>query len=233
MQAQDESRADFERAKADLADKYEEGKRTATEALHDARDDLTRKASEYAGEAKAAILEQAEGKQRDISANMKALGGALRAASEHLANADQRTASKLVNDAAGGLERLSTSLKDKPLDHVLEEIRTFGRQNSGVLIAGSVLAGLALGRLIKSSAAPGETGRASQFPASAPPADTSVPNGPLRSEASSGSVRYGDAEDPFRTGGPDRTLHRDQPNGALPSDDSDDSWIGTEREPGL
>ena len=83
---------------------------------------------------------------------MAAFGGALRAASEHLANSDQRAASKFILDAAGGLERLSSSLKNKPFEEVLGEIRSFGRQNSGALIAGSVLAGLALGRFIKSSA---------------------------------------------------------------------------------
>ena len=67
---------------------------------------------------------------------MKAFAGALRAASEHLANADQRTAAKFVLDAAGGLERLSSSLKDKPFEEVLGEIRAFGKDNSGALIAG-------------------------------------------------------------------------------------------------
>ena len=57
---------------------------TATETLHDAKDEVARKAGEYASEAKAALFEQAEGTQRDISSNMKAFGGALRAASEHL-----------------------------------------------------------------------------------------------------------------------------------------------------
>ncbi|RUW56038.1 hypothetical protein EOA28_38520, partial [Mesorhizobium sp. M2A.F.Ca.ET.067.02.1.1] len=124
---------------------------TATEALHSARDELTRKASDYASEAKQALFNKAEGTQHDVSASLRVFGGALRAASEHLANNDQRTASKFVLDAAGGLERLSTSLRDKPFEEVLGEIQSFGRENSGALIAGSVLAGLALGRFIKSS----------------------------------------------------------------------------------
>jgi hypothetical protein len=101
------------------------------------------------------MTQQAEGAQRNISANMAAFGGALRAASEHLANSDQRKASKFVLDAAGGLERLASSLKDKPFEEVLGEVRSFGRDNSPALIAGSVLAGLALGRFLKSSAAEG------------------------------------------------------------------------------
>ena len=161
MQDQSGDRPDFDQARSELTDKIKQGKRTATEAIHDARDEISRKAGEYAGEAKDALFEQAEGTQRDIGSNMKAFGGALRAASEHLANADQRTAAKFVLDAAGGLERLSSSLKDKPFEEVLGEIRAFGKDNSGALIAGSVLAGLALGRLLKSSPTPESSGAGS------------------------------------------------------------------------
>ncbi|RWH78879.1 MAG: hypothetical protein EOQ86_16380 [Mesorhizobium sp.] len=143
--------ADFETAKSELSEPFQQETHTATEALHDARDELTRKAGDYASEAKQELFNKAEGTQRDISSNLKAFSGALRAASEHLANNDQRTASKFTLDAAGALERLSSSLKDKPFEDVLGEMRSFGRENSGALIAGSVLAGLALGRFIKSS----------------------------------------------------------------------------------
>ena len=143
--------ADFETARSELSERLQQETQTATEALHDARDELARKAGDYAAEAKQALFDKAEGTQRDISSNLKAFSGALRAASEHLANNDQRTASKFTLDAAGSLERLSSSLKDKPFEDVLGEMRSFGRENSGALIAGSVLAGLALGRFIKSS----------------------------------------------------------------------------------
>jgi hypothetical protein len=153
----DRPHRDFQAAKDEITEKLEQGKQTATEAFQDARDEVTHKAGEYVTEAKEALLKRAEGTQQDIGSNLRAFGGALRAASEHLANSNQRTASKFVLDAAGGMERLSTSLKDKPFEVVLEEIRAFGRDNSGALIAGSVLAGLALGRFVKSSA-PSATG---------------------------------------------------------------------------
>jgi F0F1-type ATP synthase membrane subunit b/b' len=156
--------ADFQTAKSEVSERFEQETRSASEALHDARDELTRKAGDYASDAKQVLIDKAEGTQRDLSANLKAFGGALRAASEHLANSDQRTASKFALDAAGGLERLSSSLKDKPFEEVLGEIQSFGRENSGALIAGSVLAGLALGRFIKSSSptSPADTGAPSQ-----------------------------------------------------------------------
>ncbi|MBZ9811182.1 hypothetical protein LB542_28005 [Mesorhizobium sp. BR1-1-9] len=150
--------ADVETAKSDLSDRVRQETQSAKELFQDARDELGRKAEDYASEAKDALSGKAEKTQRDISASLAAFGGALRAASEHLANSDQQRASKYVLDAAGGLERLSSSLKEKSFEQVLGEVQSFGRENSGALVAGSVLAGLALGRFIKSSS-PSGSGR--------------------------------------------------------------------------
>ena len=129
----------------------ERGQQTATEALHDTKEAIKQKAAGYVSEAKDALSEQADTVQRDISSSLSDLAGAMRAASEHLANSSQRDASKFVLDAAGGVERLSSSLKTKPFTEVVGELRSFGRENSAALIAGSVLAGLAMGRFLKSS----------------------------------------------------------------------------------
>jgi hypothetical protein len=142
---------DFDKAKSDVSDRLRQEQERASELLHDARDTVTRKAGDYASEASEVISDKAEEAQRDIGSSLAALGGALRAASDHLANNDERNASKFALDAAGGLERLSSSLKQKPFGQVLEDVQSFGRQNPGVLLAGSVLAGLALGRFIKAS----------------------------------------------------------------------------------
>jgi hypothetical protein len=142
----------FTAAKDDVAKTLKSEAQSATDALHDARDEVTRKAGEYASEAKTAAFAQAERGQRDIGESLAAFGGALRAASEHLANSDQRTISKMMLEAAGGVERLSGSLKTQGFEETLNEVRAFGRKNSGALFAGSMLAGLALGRIVKSSA---------------------------------------------------------------------------------
>ncbi|WP_246680381.1 hypothetical protein [Mesorhizobium sp. B2-8-9] len=109
------------------------------------------RAGAYAAEAQQAISEKAEQTQRDIGWSLAAFGGALRAASDHLANSDQSAASKFMQEGASGLERLASSLKEKPFGQVLEDVQSFGRQNPGALLAGSVLAGLALGRFIRAS----------------------------------------------------------------------------------
>ncbi|MBZ9721059.1 hypothetical protein LB519_24755 [Mesorhizobium sp. AD1-1] len=142
---------DFDKAKSDVSERLRQENERASELLHDARDEVTRKAGDYASEATQVISDKAEEAQRDIGSSLATLGGALRAASDHLANNDERNASKFALDAAGGLERLSSSLKQKPFGQVLEDVQSFGRQNPGVLLAGSVLAGLALGRFIRAS----------------------------------------------------------------------------------
>ena len=142
----------LKKAEADLTEAYGRSKQSATEVIHDARDAVKEKATEYLSEATEALGEKAEGVQQDISSQLSALAGAMRAASEHLANNSQREGSKFVLNAATGIERLSSSLKSKPFSDVVGDIRSFGHDNSAALIAGSVLAGLALGRFLKSSA---------------------------------------------------------------------------------
>jgi len=141
----------FDTAKSEIAGTVSREKQSATEALHDARDDVTRKASEYASEAKDALREQATQTQQDVSDRMTTFAGALKAASEHLADSDQKAVSNLMLEAAGGLESLSASLKDKPFEAVVQEVRAFGRDNPGALFAGAMIAGLALGRVAKSA----------------------------------------------------------------------------------
>jgi len=204
------AKADFEATKSELTDAFQREKRSAKDAIHEAQDELSRKAGEYASEAKDALFTQAEEKQRDISASLTAFGGALRAASEHLANSDQRTASKFILDAAGGLERLSSSLKDKPFEEVLGEIRSFGRDNSGTLIAGSVLAGLALGRFLKSS----EPAGSSQYNGGTDRTGRNVSEGDAAASADEFGASFGDAA---------------QADGSR-SDDPSDGWVSTSVE---
>ncbi len=137
----------------ELARGYKKEKSAAKRVLRDAQDAVTQKASEVATEAKDALLGQAADKQKDIGASLGAFGGALRAASDHLANSDQRSAATMMLDAAGGLERLSSSLRSKPIEEVLGELRDYGRNNTTALMVGSVVAGLALGRFLKSTSA--------------------------------------------------------------------------------
>lgn len=145
--SQDRAKPDFSDMRSGLAD----GGNKLSQAIGEAKDGLTAKAKDIASESAEALSSQAEAVQKNLSSAITAFSGAIRAASEHLANSDQKGASRFALEAAGGLERMSESLKDKPFQDVLAEIRAFGTQNPGVLVGGSVIAGLALGRFIKSS----------------------------------------------------------------------------------
>lgn len=155
------SQTDFEAAERNVADAFEEGKQSATRALHDIRDDLGQKTSDIAAEAKDATVRKVEEAQHGVGAGLASLGGALHAAGDHLAEQEQGTASKLLQEAADGIERLASSLRDKSLEEVISEVRTFGRDNAGALIAGSALAGLALGRLVRTTSLARPDGRTS------------------------------------------------------------------------
>lgn len=149
---QDRAKTDFSDMQSGLAD----GGKKLSEAIGEAKDGLAGKAKDIASESTEALSSQAEAVQKNLSSAITAFSGAIRAASEHLANSDQKGASRFALEAAGGLERMSASLKDKPFQDVLAEIRAFGTQNPGVLVGGSVIAGLALGRFIKSSSPNGD-----------------------------------------------------------------------------
>jgi hypothetical protein len=145
-------RADLAQTTSQLRDSMNKEMSEARSGLHDARDAAYNKASSLADEAKTIAAEKAQTAQQSIAGTLQSFGEALRAAGEQLQDKDQGPAAKLINSAAGGIDSLATSLKDKPLQDVIGDVRKFGQSNPTVLIAGSVLAGLALGRLLKSSA---------------------------------------------------------------------------------
>ncbi|RWX64546.1 hypothetical protein EOA24_22790, partial [Mesorhizobium sp. M2A.F.Ca.ET.039.01.1.1] len=66
--------ADFGKAKDELADRIQEETQSAGEALHDARDEVARRAGAYAAEARQAVAEKAEQAQRDIGSSLSAFG---------------------------------------------------------------------------------------------------------------------------------------------------------------
>ncbi len=127
------------------------------EVVGETASDLSEKASALADEAVEAAKAKAETAKDGLSGMLEAFGGALRAASDHLAK-EQPAASKMVSEAATGLEGLSSSIGSKPLGSVLEDMRSLGRDNAGGLFAGSVLAGLALGRFFRASEPGGDVG---------------------------------------------------------------------------
>jgi len=92
--------------------------------------------------------------QRGAQAGAKTLGdfaNAVRKAGDELAGSDQSPASRLVQQAADGLESLSRNLADKEPGDLLNAVRDFGRKNPAAFIGGAVLVGLAVGRFARAT----------------------------------------------------------------------------------
>lgn len=148
-------------------------------------------AREGTGEAIAAVKAEAvhfaasagDKAQDKLAAGQKAVGDgvgqfadALRQAGENLDQGEQSLVSGLVRQAADGLESVARGVADKKPEEMLAAVRDFGRQNPGALIAASVLAGVALGRLARASGervAPPETATVGGVEAADPAMDVS------------------------------------------------------------
>jgi hypothetical protein len=103
---------------------------------------------------------QREGRRKKDTAT-QTLGdfaSAIRKAGDDLAQNDQSLAGKVVKQAADGLESFTRSIGDKRPEDLLNAVRDFGRNNPAAFIAGSVLLGIALGRLAKSTEQRGADG---------------------------------------------------------------------------
>lgn len=148
---QDNNTTETGSAGASLRDGARQEMEGVRHAFGEVRDDLVDRAADLASEAGDALRGKAEGLSRGLGAELGAYGEAMRAASEHLSRNRRGEASRMIDQAAGGLERFAQSLEHKSLGEVVEEMRALGRSNAGGLFAGSMLAGLALGRLFRAS----------------------------------------------------------------------------------
>lgn len=98
--------------------------------------------------------------QKGAQVGARTLGdfaNAVRRAGDELAEVDQSPASRLVRQAADGLESLSRNLADKDPGDILNSVRDFGRRNPAAFIGGAVLVGLALGRFARAAEDPTTT----------------------------------------------------------------------------
>jgi len=123
----------------------------AKELIGQAGETLKHEAQSFANAAQNRARAEA---QRGTQAATKTLGdfaNAVRRAGDELEQHDQSPASRLVRQAADGLESLSRNLADKEPGDLLNAVRDFGRKNPAAFIGGAVLVGLALGRFARAS----------------------------------------------------------------------------------
>jgi hypothetical protein len=135
---------------------------TAKEMAGNAAQAVKQEAATFAAEAKDKAAEQIEQHKETATRTLGDFADAIRKAGEELSGKDQSMASRLVQQAADGLEGFSRSVSDKRPEELLDAVRDFGRRNPTAFVAGSVLVGLALGRFLRSS---GDATAGQSFPA--------------------------------------------------------------------
>jgi len=122
-------------------------KELASDAVHAVKQE----AANFASDAKEKASQTLDDKKEAASHTLGDFANAVRKAGDDLAQSDQSMASQFVRQTADGLESFARAISDKRPEELLDSVREFGRRNPTAFIAGSVLAGFALGRLLRSS----------------------------------------------------------------------------------
>lgn len=125
------------------------------DAALDAVGGVKQEAASFAASAQERLSDGADRQMDTAAQGLHVFAGAIRTAAEELAKQDQSVAGSLVKRAADGLEDLSRSLSSKDPEQLLDAVRQFGRDNPVAFAGASVLIGVALGRVARSSASDG------------------------------------------------------------------------------
>lgn len=129
--------------------------------LSEVKQSVKDEASQIAADTKTRASETVAEKQQAVGGALQGFADAIRTASDQLGERDQTQASNLVRQAADGLEGLARNVSDKSAQEMLTAARSFGRSNPTALLIGSVVAGVALGRFLRSTSDTGASAGAS------------------------------------------------------------------------
>jgi hypothetical protein len=131
--------------------------RGASEGLHGqaraAVDDLEERARGLAGNARARVRAAANRPKDAAAAHLHGFASALRTAADDLSRRDQGFGAGCFEQVAEGLEQVSGALQDRDMAELVDDVEDFARRRRVAFLGGTVLAGLVLARLMKSSAA--------------------------------------------------------------------------------
>jgi hypothetical protein len=137
-------------------DTIEERERTSATAGESPKDfsamagDMTSTAREAVGHVVDETRAFAEQQKAAGADNMARLGQAVHGAADQLGHALPQAAD-FIHSAADTLQSAAASLRERPIEDLVGGFRDFARRQPVAALAGSVLAGFALARFLKSS----------------------------------------------------------------------------------
>lgn len=144
----------------------------------DLRGKAQEKAQEVAGGAQGTIKRQVDQRSTEAGERITSASSDLRSVGEELRKQGKDAPAKLADNAAQRAERAGDYLKRSDGDRILRDVEDFGRRQPLAVLAGGLVAGLALARVLKASS--GERYRSiqqrqQQYGRQALPAPTPVP----------------------------------------------------------
>ena len=126
----------------------DEAKRKLEGAAETVKADVAAAKDDVAARAKSV----AERRKETGAGHLDAFADAVRKAADELGEHDESAAAQFVREAAGGLESLSVSLREKSVGDLVDSVSRFGRSNPTAFLGGALMAGVALGRFAQASA---------------------------------------------------------------------------------
>ncbi|WP_334165454.1 hypothetical protein [Phenylobacterium sp.] len=124
---------------------------SAKEKMGQAGQKMREEAAHFASQAQQKAAGEIERRKATASQTLGQFATAIRKAGDELAEGDQSVAGRFVGQAADGLENFARTLSEKRPEELLDSVRDFSRRNPTAFVAGAVLAGLAIGRFLRSS----------------------------------------------------------------------------------
>ncbi|HEY8616027.1 hypothetical protein [Phenylobacterium sp.] len=115
-------------------------------------------AAHFASQAQQRAVGEIEKHKSTATETLGQFANAIRRAGDELSGSDQSMAARFVGQAADGLENFARALGDKRPEELVDTVREFSRRNPTAFVAGAVLAGLALGRFLRSTETGGQVG---------------------------------------------------------------------------
>jgi hypothetical protein len=109
------------------------------------------KAREGAEQARTRARDEVDRRSTQAGEQVSATADAIRQASSHLREQGQDGPARLVDQAAGHVERAGSWLQESDGDRILHDVEDFARRQPLAVVAAGVAAGFALSRLLKAS----------------------------------------------------------------------------------
>ena len=126
---------------------------SAGQKIQEAGLQIKSKVADLGADAQEATAEQVTTLQRRLAEGITAYADTADEASRAFADKESTRTAELMQSAAGVLRDLAGSLSNKPIAHVVDDLRSYGRSHPAILVGGAMLAGIAIGRLMRSSPA--------------------------------------------------------------------------------